>query len=211
VPEVIGELARGANHIAFEASGVRAFVSAATSILVIDAESRRIERTIPVGIEPHEISLEDRVAPGAFIDSGAIIDVFERAGVAPNRGTVRAENTTDSVRLEQGATLESTERSVTVSVTPDGPLSEEGTVIFAVAMNTHSVDLAYDLMDVAVLRDSSGIEYSPSSWDGAIGGHHVLGSLRFDKVNGETASGGYLQLELSGIGGAPARVFRWGL
>ncbi len=65
--------------------------------------------------------------------------------------------------------------SVTVEVTPAGGTS--GTLIFDVSMNTHSVELGYDMTKIATLTDDQGRNYPAKSWDGAAGGHHREGSL----------------------------------
>lgn len=48
-----------ANHVAFSMDGKYAYVSRRTDVAVIDVKSRQIVKAIPVGKEPHEISLED--------------------------------------------------------------------------------------------------------------------------------------------------------
>lgn len=90
------------------------------------------------------------------------------------------------------------------------------TLDFKVAMDTHSVELAYDLTKTAILRINRGREYAPLSWDGGSGGHHLSGKLSFPATD---ASGQpvlaldvkVLELILKGIGGVPSRVFRWDL
>jgi len=90
------------------------------------------------------------------------------------------------------------------------------TLDFKIVMDTHSVELAYDLTKSAILRDNLGREYAPLSWDGGSGGHHLSGNLSLSAIN---ASGQpvlapevkVLELILKGIGGVPSRVFRWEL
>ena len=101
---------------------------------------------------------------------------------------------------------------VTVTVTWRGP---EAGPVFAVVMDTHSVDLdSYDLQGLAVLRTGEGKELRPSGWDAPKGGHHRQGNLTFPT----TASDGSplvgpatrsLELVLRDIAGVPERVFRW--
>ncbi len=84
---------------------------------------------------------------------------------------------------------------------------------FAVAMNTHSVDLdGYDLGELAVLRDEHGNEYRPESWDSAPGGHHRNGTLTFDAPdsveNGEAA---VVEMVIRDIAGVGERVLTWHL
>jgi YVTN family beta-propeller protein len=47
------------NHVAFTPDGRFAYVSRQTDIAVVDPRSRQIVKLLPVGKEPHEISLED--------------------------------------------------------------------------------------------------------------------------------------------------------
>lgn len=101
------------------------------------------------------------------------------------------------------------------SVTIDIEWIEEGDglLIFDVAMNTHSVDLdQYDLGELAVLRDDTGNEYHPVSWDAAPGGHHRSGTLTFpvpDSLSqGETK---YVEIMIRDIADIEARVLKWEL
>jgi len=59
--------------------------------------------------------------------------------------------------------------SVAVQVTPwafqlGAPLE------FDIAMNTHSVDLADDMLKAVILRDDQGTEYASTAWDGPTAG-----------------------------------------
>ena len=101
--------------------------------------------------------------------------------------------------------------SVTIEVEWGG--EEAGSLIFNVAMNTHSVDLdQYDLGTLAVLRDDTGNEYPPVSWDSAAGGHHRSGTLTFpvpDSVSqGKTK---YIEMIIRDVAGIEERVFKWEL
>ena len=124
---------------------------------------------------------------------------------------------TGSSRPEAPGQLSSPEQTneggqVTVTVTWRGP---EAGPVFAVVMDTHSVDLdSYDLQGLAVLRTGEGKELRPSGWDAPKGGHHRQGNLTFPT----TASDGSplvgpatrsLELVLRDIAGVPERVFRW--
>jgi hypothetical protein len=97
------------------------------------------------------------------------------------------------------------EGSVSVAVTPAG--SAAGTLIFDVAMNTHSVELDYDMTKIATLRDDQGQTYTVKDWNGASGGHHRQGTLTFVAPSG--AAPRSLELNLAGISGVPSRLFKW--
>lgn len=86
-------------------------------------------------------------------------------------------------------------------------------LIFDVSMNTHSVDLdQYNLGELAVLRDDTGNEYHPVSWDSAPGGHHRRGTLTFplpDSVSqGKTK---YVEMMIRDVAGIEERVLKWEL
>lgn len=84
---------------------------------------------------------------------------------------------------------------------------------FAVAMNTHSVDLGMDLTSAATLTTDTGVSVQPSSWDGPRGGHHISGTLIFPaSQDGKPVLQGAnkLTLTISNVG-APSRVFEWTL
>lgn len=55
----------GANHVAFTPDGARAYVTSGNDLVVLDARKRQVTARMPVGREPHEISLEDLVAPAS--------------------------------------------------------------------------------------------------------------------------------------------------
>lgn len=88
---------------------------------------------------------------------------------------------------------------------------QNGSAVFNVSMDTHSVNLdQYDLKEMTVLRDSSGKTYRPTSWDSQAGGHHRAGTLTFatDSVTGKT---GYFELIVRDIASVKERAFRWEL
>lgn len=87
-----------------------------------------------------------------------------------------------------------------------------GSLVFDVAMDTHSGSLDYNLKDLSVLRDSNGKEYSPGVWDAPSGGHHVKGILTFP-VTGTFNPGTlkYVELIIRGVAGVEERSLRWQL
>lgn len=75
-------------------------------------------------------------------------------------------------------TLMDSKNNVEFQVTPIS-LNE-----FEISMNTHSVDLDFDLIQIANLYDDIGNAYKPINWEGsAPGGHHREGILKFPLVN----------------------------
>ena len=110
-----------------------------------------------------------------------------------------------------GLVQSSTGGSVTIDV--EWIKREGNFLIFDVAMDTHSVDLdQYDLRELAVLRDDTGNEYRPVSWDAAPGGHHREGRLTFplpDLVSQGKAK--YVEITIRNVAGIEARVLKWEL
>ena len=102
---------------------------------------------------------------------------------------------------------------VTVQVTPLNLVNPAGTIDFEVDMNTHSVDLAMNLAELATLSTDSGQKVIAQKWDGSGAGHHVTGKLLFPStVNGKPFLQGATKLTLTLRDvGAPERVFTWEL
>ena len=55
-------------------------------------------------------------------------------------------------------------------------------ILFTVTLDTHSVELSYDLAELAYVEDNLGNKYEPESWSGGKGGHHLSGELSFAKL-----------------------------
>ncbi len=100
------------------------------------------------------------------------------------------------------------EASVTVEVTPLNLTDQSASTLdFKIALNTHSVDLNYDLTTIATLSSDTGEKVQPTKWDGpAGGGHHREGTLSFPQLKNRVQS---LTLVLRGIAGVPEREFVW--
>jgi hypothetical protein len=63
------------------------------------------------------------------------------------------------------------------------------------------------MLKAVVLRDDTGKEYAPISWDGAgPGGHHREGKLKFAALTTRPKS---LTLVLKDVAGVPERRFKW--
>ncbi|MBS3105254.1 hypothetical protein J4234_03295 [Candidatus Woesearchaeota archaeon] len=55
---------------------------------------------------------------------------------------------------------------------------------FDIEMNTHSVALDFDLIQISTLYDNLGNSYKPLHWEGSEpGGHHRSGTLKFPQVD----------------------------
>ncbi len=116
-----------------------------------------------------------------------------------------------SHRPTNGLVQSNTGESVTIDV--EWIKEGDGLLIFDVSMNTHSVDLdEYDLGELAVLRDDTGNEYHPVSWDSAPGGHHRKGTLTFpipDSLSQGKAR--YVEIVIRDVAGIEERVLKWEL
>lgn len=102
---------------------------------------------------------------------------------------------------------------VIVEVTPMNFGMPGNTIIFEVAMNTHSVDLSMDLAQLSTLTTESGIVIQATSWDAPRGGHHVTGELSFPAVvDGVSVFDGAtkLTLQIKDVD-ATIRTFEWDL
>ena len=96
-------------------------------------------------------------------------------------------------------------------ITPLNLTSPGATLDFDVSMNTHSVDLAWDLAAQATLRTDTGLEAKGHSWP--VGsGHHYEGMLSFpaQTADGQPLLDGAKTLTLTiNDAGVPERVFVW--
>ena len=107
-----------------------------------------------------------------------------------------------------GLTQANDEAMVTVEVTPLNLTDQAASTLdFKIALNTHSVDLGYDLTTIATLSSDTGETVQPAKWDGpAGGGHHREGTLSFPQLKKRGQS---LTLVLRGIADVPERKFIW--
>ncbi len=103
--------------------------------------------------------------------------------------------------------------AISVEIRPLNLNNPAETLDFAVALNTHSVDLSMDLQTMAVLRTDTGLEVAASAWEAPRGGHHVRGVLSFPSmVDGRWVvdeSTHRLTILIRGLDGVPERVFTW--
>jgi hypothetical protein len=114
-----------------------------------------------------------------------------------------------SVSLAQtapAATQSSTERGVTIKVTPKPAAVDAAEWQFTVVLDTHSGQISDDLVQTAMLV-IDGREFKPLQWSGAApGGHHLEGVLAF-AAPGQPVNG--IELRIQRVCEAAPRVFRW--
>jgi len=97
--------------------------------------------------------------------------------------------------------------NVTVTVTPIQLSRNSDEWKFNVVMDTHSVELDQNMINIVVLIDDQGTRYSPLNWEGSSGGHHREGVLTFQGIVTSTK---FIELKISGIGDV-TRDFTWQL
>ena len=103
-------------------------------------------------------------------------------------------------------TRTSDENAVRVDVKPVA-LAAGKPAVFEIRLNTHSVSLNYDLMEICSLQDGEGKTYKAIEWKGSpLGGHHRRGTLEFPKLEGTPQS---VKLVIRTIAGVPERSFEW--
>jgi hypothetical protein len=106
-------------------------------------------------------------------------------------------------------TRKSSNRGVTVAVTPQKLSAGATSWEFKIVLDTHAGELNDDLVKTAVLLDGTGGKYAPVAWDGAgPGGHHREGVLRFKPVTPQPKA---IELQIQRAGEAKPRAFRWQL
>lgn len=107
------------------------------------------------------------------------------------------------------AAQSSSERGVTVKVTPKLTEASDSRWEFAIVLDTHSADLSDDLVQSANLITNDGRTLKPVNWAGAAaGGHHREGVLTFDVPAPRPA---VIELRIARPGESAPRIFRWQL
>jgi hypothetical protein len=174
---------------------------------------------IVLGWEQASLQMPLAYTPSAR--DGAVSAIDQKIAVALRERVTSGQESARSAAAAQSRTAvaaatslqrTSKERAVTVTVTPLNLFDGGETLDFRVVLETHSVNLDYDLTRIAELRDGGGNVHRPASWDGPKGGHHVTGVLRFkDRQRIVAAGTNDLELQISGVAGVASRLFRWNL
>lgn len=103
--------------------------------------------------------------------------------------------------------------SVEFLVVPKNLNAPAETLDFLVEMNTHSVDLSWNLAAQSTLTTDNGLSVAGSDWPTG-SGHHLQGTLKFPTktTDGKPLLDGAKKLTLTiKEAGAPTRVFEWTL
>ncbi|MDP3355394.1 MAG: hypothetical protein Q8M51_05975 [Polaromonas sp.] len=110
---------------------------------------------------------------------------------------------------EATATRSSSDRGVTVKVTPKLIGSSGNRWEFNIVLETHSADLSDDLTQIATLTTNDGRTLKPTGWVGAgPTGHHREGVLAFDVAAPRPSA---VELKIARPGESAPRIFRWQL
>lgn len=148
---------------------------------------------------------------------GAIHEWFDAQLSDHGAHATSGEDTSDAAATKPSGAVEPIAQSnegggVTVKVTPLN-LSDAtaDTLEFEVVLDTHTVELNYDIAQLAILRDNLGNEYAPAAWTTTeSGGHHVSGKLSFADRSTLLQSGvTELTLDVTNIAGVASRPFTW--
>jgi hypothetical protein len=132
------------------------------------------------------------------------------AGCATQASNIQPSAEEFAPEESSSLTQVSDEAAVVVDVTPVSLENAQDAMAFQVSMNTHSVDLSYDLSQVSLLRTSQGVEIPAQVWDGpTTGGHHVSGQLIFPGVDLSDAT--WIEVVVMGVADVPERTFHWEL
>ena len=117
---------------------------------------------------------------------------------------ILAQTSTDAT-----ATRSSSDRGVTVKVTPKLLGSIDSRWEFTIVLETHSADLSDDLTQSASLTTNDGRTLKPVTWTGAAaGGHHREGVLAFEVPAPRPTT---IELRIERPGESAPRTFRWQL
>ncbi len=108
----------------------------------------------------------------------------------------------------EGIAAQSTsDRGVTIKVTPKSIGTPDSRWEFMVVLDTHSADLSDELTQSATLTTDEGRTFKPVSWEGAPpGGHHREGVLAFEVP---APRPGVIELRIARPGESAPRIFRW--
>lgn len=131
----------------------------------------------------------------------------------PPSATPSAKSESPEAASATGETRTDDQGSVVFSVTPLNLASPGETLEFEVVMNTHSVDLGWDLAARSILQTDTGVEVGATGWPIG-GGHHYGATLSFPAItaDGEPILEGSTQLTLIiRDTDVPERRFTWEL
>lgn len=111
-----------------------------------------------------------------------------------------SEPPVEQLSAEQADPLQRQLGAVTIEAKPSQlAVGKEG--VINLSLNTHSVELDYDLAVISKIVDDLGTEYPVTKWIGGSGGHHLAGELTFGIISAKAST---IMLTISGIEGEEA-------
>ncbi len=135
------------------------------------------------------------------------------AAATPIRATALNSSPTTPAPAGGALTRTDTQSAVEFKVTPLNLSAAGQTLDFDVVMDTHSVELTWDLAALSTLKADNGREVAGLIWPGG-SGHHVEGTLSFPATtdDGQALLEGATRLTLVIRNAAvPERAFEWSL
>lgn len=130
---------------------------------------------------------------------------------APQTINATAPDSGPTASAPAGLARTDSQGSVEFVVSPVNLAAPGETLDFDISMNTHSVDLSWNLAAQSVLTTDTGLEVKGLSWP-AGSGHHYEGTLTFPAktADGKSLLDGAKRLTLRiRDAGVPERVFEW--
>ncbi len=135
------------------------------------------------------------------------------SGNGANANPTASAGQSSSPSPEQDLARTDVQGAVEFVITPLNLTSPGETLDFEVSLNTHSVNLSWDLAAQSTLTTDAGLEVKGLSWPMG-GGHHYMGTLTFPAktADGKSLLEGAKKVTLTiRDAAAPIRVFEWEL
>lgn len=195
------------NHVAFTEDGRYALVTSGGiaadtgTLSIVDTSDYRVVKTVKVGKEPHEISLEDQKPVTSGLSSTK--DTFQDTKSDKGEGGVTAEATIFTLAYFKSIGKED----------ETARYDFDKYIVFRLSVDSHSVDLSgYNFEKSVLLRDSSGNQLGAVEWiSESDDSHHRSGLIVFPRDSlGDPPSGTeYVEVIIRNLAGATERVLRW--
>jgi hypothetical protein len=135
------------------------------------------------------------------------------SGNGTNANPTASAGQSPSPSPEQDLARTDAQGAVEFVVTPLNLTAPGETLDFDVSMNTHSVDVSWDLAAQSVLKTDTDLEVKGLNWPVG-GGHHYAGTLTFPAktADGKSLLEGAKKVTLTiQDAAAPVRIFEWEL
>ncbi len=143
-----------------------------------------------------------------FIAVLAVLFLLSRNKTASNPDSI--QNPITSLGSQTGLEAKTNEEGpVKVDVTPLDVSQNSKLWKFNIVLDTHTVELDYDLTKAVSLFDEQGKEYKAVNWEGpGPGGHHIEGNLIFNTI---TSLPKEIEIRILKVGDVAIRSFIWQL